>query len=200
MSWMEWLPELGRIADTGLRERTVDVLGEAASRGGWKDPGAMLYVEETATGAPPTVRREVRLVQHLSLVAAAAADMAEQCNRVLDCAVDVDHVLAGAILHDVGLFEIFSPSGDEPEVPVLRGPLLLRHPYLGARLAEEMGLPAEVVHIIATHSADGEHTKRTRESALVHWSDWATYDVMREALFPQAPQERAFYYYPAGAS
>ncbi|MFE0106789.1 HD domain-containing protein [Streptomyces sp. NPDC059009] len=201
MKWVEWLPELTRIGDDGLRDRTVDVLTEAARRGGWADPSIMSYVEETASGAPPVVRTEVKLVDHLQLVAAAAADMAEQCNRVVGSRTMVDHVLAGGLLHDVGLFELFGPkSPTEPAVPVLRQPLLLRHPYTGARLAEEMGLPTEVVHIIATHSVEGEHTKRSKESALVHWADWATYDVMREALFPNVPQERAFYYSPGGAS
>lgn len=201
MTWVDWMPELGRIHDDALRDKAIAVLTEAASRGGWTDPSAMYYVEETASGAPPVVRREVTLVDHLRLVAAAAADMAEQCNRIAGAAVCVDHVLAGGLLHDVGMFELFGPEAPaEPAVPRLRAPLLLRHPYVGARLAEQMGLPAEVVHIIATHSAEGEYTKRSKESAMVHWADWATYDVMREALFPHVPQERAFYYYPAGAS
>jgi putative nucleotidyltransferase with HDIG domain len=201
MSWVDWMPEIARIGDDALRDKTIAVLTEAANRGGWVDPSVMYYVEETVSGAPPVVRQVVTLVDHLRLVGSAAADMAEQCNRIAGSSVSVDHVLAGGLLHDVGLFELFGPTSPvEPAVPKLRAPLLLRHPYVGARLAEQMGLPAGVVHIIATHSAEGEHTKRSMESVLVHWADWATYDVMREALFPQAPQERAFYYYPAGVS
>jgi putative nucleotidyltransferase with HDIG domain len=201
MNWVEWMPELTRIADQDLRDRTVAVLTEAARRGGWSNPSTMWYVEETASGLPPVVRTEVTLVDHLRLVAGAAADLAEQCNRVVGAGVAVDYVLAGGLLHDVGLFELFGQKSDvEPAVPVLRRPLLLRHPYVGARLAEELGLPTEIVHIIATHSVEGEHVKRSKESAVVHWADWATYDVMREALFPHVPQERAFYYQPAGAS
>lgn len=200
MNWVEWMPELIRIGDDALRDKAITVLTEAARRGGWADPSTMWYVEETASGAPPVVRTEVTLVDHLRLVAGAAADMAEQCNQVVGAGVAVDHVLTGGLLHDVGLFELFGPkSSNEPAVPVLREPLLLRHPYIGARLAEEMGLPTEVVHIIATHSVEGEHTKRSKESALVHWADWATYDVMREALFPHVSQERAFYYHLGGA-
>lgn len=201
MNWVEWLPELRRVGDDALRDKAVAVLTEAAHRGGWVDPSIMWYVEETSSGAPPAVRTQVTLVDHLRLVAAAAGDMAERSNQVLGAGVEVDHVIVGGLLHDVGLFELFGPKSQrEPAVPVLRRPLLLRHPYTGARLAEEMGLPAEVVHIIATHSVEGEHTKRSKESALVHWADWATYDVMREALFPHVSQERAFYYHPASSS
>lgn len=196
MNWTTWMPELARIEDPQLRALTMDILTEAARRGGWKDdaPNEMAYVEETASGGPPIVRPGVTLVQHLRLVAAAAADMAQRCNEVVGARVDVDRVVAGALLHDVGLFAMFRPGS---EGPVLERPVLLRHPVVGAQLAAEMGMDEQIVHIIVTHSAEGEFTVRSPEAALVHWADWATYDVMRAARFPEAPQERAFYYYPA---
>lgn len=197
MNWITWMPELERITSKGLAELTAEVLTEAARRGGWTDPAQMAYVEETASGALPAIRPGVTLVQHLRLVAAAAADMARHCNEIIGSRLDIDTVLAGALLHDVGLFALFGPT---TEGPALRGPLLLRHPFVGAQLAAEMGMDDDVVHIIATHSVEGEFTVRTPESALVHWADWATYDVMRAELFPWVPQERAFYYYPTGAA
>ncbi|PZT73774.1 MULTISPECIES: HD domain-containing protein [unclassified Streptomyces] len=195
MTWTDWMPELHRITDPALRKLAVEVLTEAAGRGGWQHPDRLAYVEETAAGGPPVVRDGVTLIQHLRLVAAAAAGMAEHCNEIVDARVNVDHVLTGALLHDVGLFAMLHPTD---QGPALRGPLLLRHPFVGARLAADMGMDESVVHIIATHSVEGESTVRTPESALVHWADWGTYDVMRAAHFPWAPQERAFYYYPAG--
>jgi putative nucleotidyltransferase with HDIG domain len=197
MTWPAVLPELERITDGDLRAATLAVLDLAVSEGGWHDPARVPYIEESAsvTGQVP-VRSAVTLVTHLRMVAAAAADMATRCNELVGAGVDVDTVLAGGLLHDVGLFALFGPG---PDGPVRRSSGLVRHPAAGALLAARAGLPETVVHIILTHSVEGEHAVRTPESALVHWADWATYDVMRAALFPHVPQERAFYYYPAPA-
>jgi hypothetical protein len=55
---------------------------------------------------------------------------------------------------------------------------LIRHPISGASLAEEVGLPPEVVHIIWTHSHEGDKTPRTVESVLVHHADFANFEAV----------------------
>jgi putative nucleotidyltransferase with HDIG domain len=87
--------------------------------------------------------------------------------------LDVDTVIAGAILADVGKlleYEIQGWKAQQSE----RGELL-RHPFTGVALALECGVPDAVCHIIAAHAAEGDLVKRTTEAFIVHHADFMAY-------------------------
>ena len=69
--------------------------------------------------------------------------------------IDLDVVIAGAILADVGkLLEYEKVDGKAVQSD--RGKAL-RHPFTGVHLAMACGVPDAVSHIVATHAGEGEH-------------------------------------------
>jgi putative nucleotidyltransferase with HDIG domain len=90
----------------------------------------------------------------------------------------MDHLIAGALLHDVGKALEYEKSGDG--VRVSEYGKKIRHPISGANLARELGLPEEVAHIIESHSHEGDKMKRSKESIIVHHCDFIDFELRRE--------------------
>jgi putative nucleotidyltransferase with HDIG domain len=94
--------------------------------------------------------------------------------------VDLDVLIAGAILADVGkLLEYELVNGKAIQGKYGK---YLRHPFSGVSLAEECGVPPEVCHIIATHAGEGDMVKRTTEAYIVHHADFMTFLPFKERL------------------
>jgi hypothetical protein len=53
-----------------------------------------------------------------------------------------------------------------------------RHPISGAILASELGLPLQIVNMIACHSREGDGRPQRVETVLVHQADFATFNPM----------------------
>jgi len=101
----------------------------------------------------------------------AAESMTEFMGNALP--IDLDAVIAGAILADVGkLLEYEKVNGKTQ--PSRRGEML-RHPFTGVALAIECGVPDAVCHIIAAHAAEGELVRRTTEAYIVHHADFMAF-------------------------
>jgi len=168
------LPEIQLIGDADLRERTTRVWVEAMKRGGWeiRDLPEMpftLLIQKT----------DVSLIQHTRAVTRTALKIAEVLIKEYGkrVAINRDHLLAGAILHDVGkLFEYRREAG---KFVKSREGELLRHPISGAAFASERGLPPEVLHIIAAHSKEGDGARRTIEAVIVNHADFVNFDVLK---------------------
>jgi putative nucleotidyltransferase with HDIG domain len=88
--------------------------------------------------------------------------------------VDLDAVIAGAILADVGKLLEYELGPDGKSRQSERGEAL-RHPFTGVALALECGVPDTVCHIIAAHAAEGDLVKRTTEAFIVHHADFMAF-------------------------
>jgi putative nucleotidyltransferase with HDIG domain len=118
---------------------------------------------------PVTFMEHKRCVVHVAR--AAAASMKEYFGTTLP--IDMDTVVAGAILADVGkLLEYEEAEGKTRQSK--RGENL-RHPFTGVALAMMCGVPDEVCHIIAAHAAEGDLVKRSTEAYIVHHADFMTF-------------------------
>ncbi len=121
-----------------------------------------------------TFMEHKRCVVHIARHAAEA--MQDFMGRALP--IDMDTVIAGAILADVGkLLEyenVDGPAGEKKTRQSQRGELL-RHPFTGVALAMECGVPDRVCHIIAAHAAEGDLVKRTTEAYIVHHADFMSF-------------------------
>ncbi len=122
---------------------------------------------------PTTFMEHKRCVVHIARRAAEA--MKEFMGKAL--AIDLDTVIAGAILADVGKLLEYEKSGRKARQSQ-RGELL-RHPFTGVALAMECGVPDEVCHIIAAHAAEGGQVKRTTEAWIVHHADFMAYEPFK---------------------
>ena len=91
--------------------------------------------------------------------------------------IDMDLLIAGAILIDVGkLLEYDKVDG---KLTTSKAGKLLRHPFSGVALADRFGLPPEVQHIIAYHAKEGDLAKRNVEAIIVHHADFVSFEPFK---------------------
>jgi putative nucleotidyltransferase with HDIG domain len=94
--------------------------------------------------------------------------------------LNYDYIVAGGLCHDVG--KLLEYERVQKKVKKSRYGELLRHPISGAMLAQEVGLPLEVIHIIAAHSTEGEKLKRTPEAIIIHHCDFIDFDIEKNRM------------------
>jgi putative nucleotidyltransferase with HDIG domain len=118
---------------------------------------------------PSTFMEHKRCVVHIARRSAEA--MQEYLGKALK--IDMDTVVAGAILADVGKLLEYEKK-DGKALQSARGKFL-RHPFTGVALAMACGVPDEVCHIIAAHADEGNLVKRTTEALIVHHADFMSF-------------------------
>ncbi len=166
-------PLIERISDGGLRAQTVACWEEAAGRGGWtRDDLNKIPFTLLKTTSTPSI------VVHTNGVAESAVAMAPVMKKAYGDAIkiDMDILISGGILHDVG--KVLEYALENGVYVKSKSGKLIRHPVSGAALASELGLPDEVVHIIASHSFEGDKTPRSAEAVLVHHADFVNFEIL----------------------
>ncbi len=124
-----------------------------------------------APGCPVSFLAHKRLVVHVARDA--GEKIREFCGDALP--VDMDVLIAGAILADVGKLLEYEGDGSGGSRESVRGKYL-RHPFTGVALAMECGLPDAVAHIVAAHAGEGDMVARTTEAWIVHHADFMTFE------------------------
>lgn len=167
-------PELDWIADEDLRER-VAVTWEKAIDGSPLTPDDLLRIPFTLVvpDCPASFMDHKRCVVHIAR--RSAESMQEFLGTSLD--IDLDVVIAGAILADVGK-PLEYDLVDGRLVQSDRGKAL-RHPFTGVALAMECGVPDRVCHIIAAHAAEGNLVRRSTEAWIVHHADFMSFEPFK---------------------
>ena len=168
-------PELAWIANSELRAQVAHTwvrafeLSPLQPEDLHKIPFTLLVPD-----CPVTFIDHKRCVVHIARRSAEA--MREFMGHALP--IDLDTVIAGAILADVGkLLEYENVEGKTRQSA--RGEFL-RHPFTGVALAMECGVPDHVCHIIAAHAAEGDLVKRSTEATIVHHADFMAYLPFRK--------------------
>jgi putative nucleotidyltransferase with HDIG domain len=173
-----WGEELAWIKDADLREKTANTWALALEK-------SVLTAEDlniipfTLLCGPDF---KVSFMTHKRSVVHICKDCGEQMNLFFktDLPVDMDVLIAGAILADVGKLLEYEMK-DGKSVQGMYGKYL-RHPFSGVSLAEQCGVPEAVCHIIATHAGEGDMVKRTTEAFIVHHADFMTFEPFRDRL------------------
>jgi putative nucleotidyltransferase with HDIG domain len=167
-------PELDWINDQELKEQVTRTWILAFERSPL-DPEDLNKIPFTLLipGCPVTFMEHKRCVVHIAKKSAEAMD--EFLGRALP--IDMDVVIAGAILADVGKVLEYEKV-DGVTVQSARG-RALRHPFTGVAVAMECGVPDAVCHIIATHAAEGDLVRRSTEAWIVHHADFMSYEPFK---------------------
>jgi len=172
-------PELMWIQDADLREKTAKTW-ELALEKSVLTPEDLQKIPFTLLAGPDM---KVSFMAHKRCVVHIVKEAGEKMNSFFkeDLPVNMDVLIAGAILADVG--KLFEYELDK-EGKSFQGKYgkYLRHPFSGVSLAEQCGVPPEVCHIIATHAGEGDMMKRTVEAYVVHHADFMTFEPFRERL------------------
>ncbi|MGH2522253.1 MAG: HDIG domain-containing metalloprotein [Anaerolineales bacterium] len=168
------IPEFNEIRDAALRQKALAVWEEALATGGW--------TVDDLSRMPFTLLAEgvrVSFAEHVSTVARLCMAM----DGVLREAYgekfkgDRDTLIAGALLADVGkLIEFERKDGKYQFASMYQ---YLRHPFTGVGLCYKHGIPPEVMHVVATHSWEGDKFKRRPESIIFHHADFTDFDLER---------------------
>jgi len=172
-------PELEWIKDAELREKTARTWELALERSVLK-PEDLNRIPFTLLCGPDL---KVTFMDHKRSVVHIARASAEKMNEFYhgELPIDMDVLLSGAILADVGKMLEYELDANGKAVQGKYGQYL-RHPFSGVSLAEQCGLPASVCHIIAAHAGEGDHVKRSVEAYIVHHADFMTFLPFKERL------------------
>ena len=171
-------PELEWIEDERLRDKVTDCWVRALEL-------SPLHPDDLET-IPFTLKVAdcpVSFLAHKRLVVHLARDCGLKVREFFGDALplDMDVLVAGAILADVGKMLEYEGDGQGGSRQSVRGKFL-RHPFTGVALAMECGLPDPVCHIVATHAGEGNMVDRTTEAWIVHHADFMTFDPFVKRL------------------
>jgi len=172
-------PNLMDISDAALRDRVAAVWDEALTQG----CGGRGWTFEELRAIPFTLlagKIDLRFIEHLNSCCKQCIAIAGVLGEVFGSRVPVnrDVLIAGSLLADVGKLLEFDKNA-KGEVVKGRYGDLLRHPFSGVAVCYKHGIPPEVMHIVATHSHEGDKVERTIESWIFHHADFIDFDIAK---------------------
>jgi putative nucleotidyltransferase with HDIG domain len=168
------IPEINQIQDEVLRGKVIAVWEDAIAEGGWQ-----LDDLETMPYTLLVDKVEITFPEHVSVVCRLCIAMEEV---IADAhggrySIDKDVLIAGALLADVGKLLEFSREGDKFVWASTYE--YLRHPFTGVALCYKHQIPETVMHIVATHSWEGDKFERRPESIIFHHADFTDFDLTK---------------------
>src|SRR2546422_6537109 len=175
----ELFPSLMKIKDQSLREKVAAVWNEAITTGcggkGWT-------FDELRAGKVSLLAGDIDMtfVEHLNSCACQCIAIADVLESSFHCDIPIqrDYLIAGALLADVGKPLEYDKDASGKVVQGKFGQQV-RHPFSGVALAYKHGIPGEVMHIIATHSHEGDKMERSIESIIFHHADFVDFDIAK---------------------
>jgi putative nucleotidyltransferase with HDIG domain len=177
---LELMPEFDLIQDADLKEKTIRVWEVAMERSGWA-PDDLLLINPCPASFVEHVRAE-------TLTAYRVAGLFGEIygDRV---PLNLDYLVSGGLLHDIGKLLEYQRGDGGLTVQTAYG-AFMRHPFSGAALAYEFGLPAEVQHMIAAHAGEGDKVKRSPEATLINKADFMSFETLRDLQIKKEPSAR----------
>lgn len=163
------LPEIYKIQDEELRYKVKEVWMEAWEQSSFEN----LYEVSFAEGV-----EDYTLIEHIKAATKCAIAIAEIVNDMYKLPINWDYLIAGSLLHDVDKVIIYKNIG-YPVKENKETVNIMSHGQIGAAIAKEKGIPAEVVHIILSHTQLLQVIPKTIEAIILRYAD----HVVGEVLF-----------------
>ncbi|MEW5759649.1 MAG: HD domain-containing protein [Candidatus Thermoplasmatota archaeon] len=158
----EIFPEVMEIKNKEIREKTMKIWNNVLEKTG---------LEDKLDKVPFTILlpTKTNLVEHTRRVTRMAIEVGKARGDV-----NIDYIIAGALLHDVGkLLEYKFKQGKLCKSELGK---LIRHPTYGLSLALEEKLPVEIAHIVGAHSDDMK-VERIPEATIIHHCDFIDFEI-----------------------
>lgn len=166
--WVEQLPEVDLIEDQELKEKVTKVYENVMEEGGWTDLKAIPFTLLVDTN--------MNYVDHVRAVTKMAVELGKEMKN-LGFDIDMDIIVAGGLLHDVG--KLLEYTTKEGKVVKSEYGKHLRHPISGAIVANKFDLDDKIINIIAGHSKEGDHGWRCNEAIIIHHADFVFFDIVK---------------------
>jgi len=166
----ELFPDIRAIREESLRKKVATVWDEALTTGcggkGWTFDEIRAILFTLLAG-----KIDMRFVEHLNSCVKQCIAIAKVLNEVFGGRVPVntDHLIAGALLADVGKMLEFDKDAAGN---VIKGPFgdMLRHPFSGVALCYKHGLPPEVISRCVSEAGVGFMWAPMHHPAMKHWA------------------------------
>ena len=179
-------PDLMQIKDSTLRDKVAAVWNEALTTG----CGGKGWTMDELRAVPFTLLAgdiSMTFIDHLNSCCKQCIAIAKVLDESFNSGgkgkqipINVDCLIAGSLLADCGKPLEFDKDSSGK---VIKGHFgdMLRHPFSGVAMCYKHGIPAEVMHIVATHSFEGDPPKVTRsiESIIFHHADFVDFDIAK---------------------
>jgi putative nucleotidyltransferase with HDIG domain len=168
--------QLSQIKDKKLQAKVVETYVMACREGGWESMDELKKAPFTLL----TDTKGINLIQHTIAVTESAVGLArgQIANyEAMPFKIDMDRLVAGGLLHDVGKLLEIERDGKGGFKKSKKG-ALARHPIAGAILAGKAGLPPEIINNIACHAKEGEGAPQVVETVLIHQADFACFEPL----------------------
>ena len=173
----EELPEVAQISDQTLQEKAVEAWAFALANSSFKS-----IRDIPPAGNPDTNEaRRGDQTDHLRGVTRLAIGIAREMGVAYpELAIDMDVIIAGGLVHDVGKAWEFDPVNRKRWKTSQKqsGRPSIRHPAYGAHICLTVGLPEEIAHIAMAHSGEGELLVRSLECMIVHQADYTFWNTL----------------------
>jgi hypothetical protein len=175
----ELFPGLMTIQDAALRDNVAAVWNEAITTG----CGGKGWTVEELRAIPFTLLAgdiDLRFIEHINSCVRQCIAIEKVLGETFGDRIPVnhDHLVAGSLLADVGKPLEYDKDAKGQVVKGQFGEML-RHPFSGVGLCHRHDIPAEVMHIIATHSHEGDKVQRSIESIIFHHADFVDFDIAK---------------------
>lgn len=172
-------PNLMDIGDAALRDKVAAVWNEALTTG----CGGKGWSTDELRAVPFTLLAgdiDLRYIEHLNSCCLQCIAIAKVLGEVFGdrIPINLDYLIAGSLLADVGKPLEFDKDANGNVIKGHYGEML-RHPFSGVAMCYKHGIPAEVMHIVATHSHEGEKVDRSIESIIFHHADFVDFDIAK---------------------
>jgi len=168
--------QLDSIKDENTRDKVVKAWLLGCERGGWENVEELKKIPFTLL----TDTHGVSFIEHTLAVTDGAAGLARaqlENYSSMPYDIDMDRLVAGGLLHDVGKLLEMEPDGSGGYRKSRSGSCI-RHPFSGTVLAAEAGFSQDYLNTIACHAKEGEGRPQVVETILIHQADFATFNPM----------------------
>ena len=184
------MPILDEIKDAELRDGVVEAWATSLWLNGYTSASQMqgsanvnLWIETGATQA-----------DHACGVARLAKSVGEGwLKKNPDFPIDLDVLIAGGLLHDVGKTYIYNEGNIQrwKADPGKYGWPAVSEPIYGYYVCKLVGLPEEICAVPAFHCVEGSHFKRNMATTIVHAVDYLYWDCLKltDLLEPPEPKK-----------
>lgn len=173
----EDLEMLKEVHDPELRRLVIEAWATSLTLNGFK----AIHELEGSGIYHCLVLKEGSQADHLNTVARIALGIAKGLLEQRPyLKIDLDLIVAGALLHDVGKPPEYNLDKRKfwSENPAYEGNPPVSHAMYGFYICMLVGLPMRVAHIPATHCQEGQMhcIQRSIESVIVHAADYVSWD------------------------
>lgn len=168
-------PAVESIRDEDLRDSVIEAWADALAETSWDlDEMPWYPPEQERLGIP-----DETTVGHVNQVVDAAVALAEVLveHRGDRVDIDMDDVLAGALVHDLGKLYEFDADG-ATDVEHYFG-----HPYYGIYPLARAGIPPRISHVVLAHTGLTDVEPATMEAEIVRRADQTVATSIRAGVF-----------------